>query len=165
MPAAWTISFRRPGTPRQSWKKQIEAVQADKSKAIEEKALLDQRNEMLRTEVNLIQRQADETEGSHYRADREGEGTVRAVLQAGATGGGAGHGFLLVGDFKATDFTDLLARMDFVNEVMDYDRQVIADLQETRQQLSEDKAALDQQRTELSSSQKKLQQQIDGPTH
>lgn len=63
--------------------------------------------------------------------------------------------------FKATDFTDLLARMDFVNEVMDYDRQVIADLQETRQQLSEDKAALDQQRTELSSSQKKLQQQID----
>ena len=38
---------------------------------------------------------------------------------------------------------------------------VIADLQETRQQLSEDKAALDQQRTELSSSQKKLQQQID----
>lgn len=51
--------------------------------------------------------------------------------------------------------------MDFVNEVMDYDRQVIADLQETRQQLSEDKAALDQQRAELSSSQKKLQQQID----
>ena len=42
--------------------KQIEAVQADKSKAIEEKALLDQRNEMLRTEVNLIQQQADETE-------------------------------------------------------------------------------------------------------
>ena len=80
--------------------KQIEAVQADKSKAIEEKALLDQRNEMLRTEVNLIQQQADETRGSHYRADREGKGAVRAVLQAGATGGGAGHGFLLVGDFQ-----------------------------------------------------------------
>ncbi|MFR6394388.1 MAG: murein hydrolase activator EnvC family protein [Oscillospiraceae bacterium] len=63
--------------------------------------------------------------------------------------------------FKASSFTDLLARMDFVNEVMDYDRQVISDLQTTRRQLTEDKAALEQQKSEMESSQTKLQQQVD----
>ena len=141
--------------------KQIEAVQADKSKAIEEKALLDQRNEMLRTEVNLIQQQADETEARitelTEKEKEQYELFCKQVRQEEERGTVSYWSVI----FKATDFTDLLARMDFVNEVMDYDRQVIADLQETRQQLSEDKAALDQQRTELSSSQKKLQQQID----
>ena len=141
--------------------KQIEAVQADKSKAIEEKALLDQRNEMLRTEVNLIQQQADETEARitelTEKEKEQYELFCKQVRQEEERGTVSYWSVI----FKATDFTDLLARMDFVNEVMDYDRQVIADLQETRQQLSEDKAALDQQRTELSSSQNKLQQQID----
>ena len=44
---------------------------------------------------------------------------------------------------------------------MDYDRQVISDLQTTRRQLTEDKAALEQQKSEMESSQTKLQQQVD----
>lgn len=141
--------------------KKIEAVQADKSKAIEEKALLDQRNEMLRTEVNLIQQQADETEARitelTEKEKEQYELFCKQVRQEEERGTVSYWSVI----FKATGFADLLARMDFVNEVMDYDRQVIADLQQTRQQLSEDKTALEQQKTELTSSQKKLQQQID----
>lgn len=141
--------------------KKIEAVQADKSKAIEEKALLDQRNEMLRTEVDLIQQQADETEARitelTEKEKEQYELFCKQVRQEEERGTVSYWSVI----FKATGFADLLARMDFVNEVMDYDRQVIADLQQTRQQLSEDKTALEQQKTELTSSQKKLQQQID----
>ena len=63
--------------------------------------------------------------------------------------------------FKANSFSDLLGSLDFINEVMDYDRQVISDLQTTRRQLTEDKAALEQQKSEMESSQTKLQQQVD----
>lgn len=141
--------------------KQIEAIQSDKSKALEEKALLDRQNDKLRSEISLLQQQSDETqtriteltqkEQEQYELfcrqvrDEEERGTVSywSVL------------------FKASSFTDLLARMDFVNEVMDYDRQVISDLQTTRRQLTEDKAALEQQKSEMESSQTKLQQQVD----
>ena len=116
---------------------------------------------MLRTEVNLIQQQADETEARitelTEKEKEQYELFCKQVRQEEERGTVSYWSVI----FKATGFADLLARMDFVNEVMDYDRQVIADLQQTRQQLSEDKTALEQQKTELTSSQKKLQQQID----
>ena len=141
--------------------KQIEAIQSDKSKALEEKALLDRQNDKLRSEISLLQQQSDETQARitelTQKEQEQYELFCRQVRQEEERGTVSYWSVL----FKASSFTDLLARMDFVNEVMDYDRQVISDLQTTRRQLTEDKAALEQQKSEMESSQTKLQQQVD----
>lgn len=141
--------------------KQIEAIQSDKSKALEEKALLDRQNDKLRSEISLLQQQSDETQTRitelTKKEQEQYELFCRQVREEEERGTVSYWSVL----FKASSFTDLLARMDFVNEVMDYDRQVISDLQTTRRQLTEDKAALEQQKSEMESSQTKLQQQVD----
>ena len=141
--------------------KQIEAIRSDKSKALEEKALLDRQNDKLRSEISLLRQQSDETQARitelTQKEQEQYELFCRQVREEEERGTVSYWSVL----FKASSFTDLLARMDFVNEVMDYDRQVISDLQTTRQQLTEDKAALEQQKAELESSQTKLQQQVD----
>lgn len=141
--------------------KQIEAIQSDKSKALEEKALLDRQNDKLRSEISLLQQQSDETQARitelTQKEQEQYELFCRQVREEEERGTVSYWSVL----FKASSFTDLLARMDFVNEVMDYDRQVISNLQTTRRQLTEDKAALEQQKSELESSQTKLQQQVD----
>ena len=141
--------------------KQIEAIRSDKSKALEEKALLDRQNDKLRSEISLLQQQSDETQTRitelTQKEQEQYELFCRQVREEEERGTVSYWSVL----FKASSFTDLLSRMDFVNEVMDYDRQVISDLQTTRQQLTEDKAALEQQKSELESSQTKLQQQVD----
>lgn len=141
--------------------KQIEAIQSDKSKALEEKALLDRQNDKLRSEISLLQQQSDETQARitelTQKEQEQYELFCRQVREEEERGTVSYWSVL----FKASSFADLLARMDFVNEVMDYDRQVISDLQTTRQQLTEDKAALEQQKSEMESSQTKLQQQVD----
>lgn len=141
--------------------KQIEAIQSDKSKALEEKALLDRQNDKLRSEISLLRQQSDETQTRitelTQKEQEQYELFCRQVREEEERGTVSYWSVL----FKASSFTDLLARMDFVNEVMDYDRQVISDLQTTRRQLTEDKAALEQQKSELESSQTKLQQQVD----
>lgn len=141
--------------------KQIEAIQSDKSKALEEKALLDRLNDKLRSEISLLQQQSDETQTRitelTQKEQEQYELFCRQVREEEERGTVSYWSVL----FKASSFTDLLARMDFVNEVMDYDRQVISDLQTTRRQLTEDKAALEQQKSEMESSQTKLQQQVD----
>ena len=141
--------------------KQIGAIQSDKSKALEEKALLDRQNDKLRSEISLLQQQSDETQTRitelTQKEQEQYELFCRQVREEEERGTVSYWSVL----FKASSFTDLLARMDFVNEVMDYDRQVISDLQTTRRQLTEDKAALEQQKSELESSQTKLQQQVD----
>lgn len=141
--------------------KQIESIQSDKSKALEEKALLDRQNDKLRSEISLLQQQSDETQARitelTQKEQEQYELFCRQVREEEERGTVSYWSVL----FKASSFTDLLARMDFVNEVMDYDRQVISDLQTTRRQLTEDKAALEQQKSEMESSQTKLQQQVD----
>lgn len=141
--------------------KQIEAIQSDKSKALEEKALLDRQNDKLRSEISLLQQQSDETQTRitelTQKEQEQYELFCRQVREEEERGTVSYWSVL----FKASSFTDLLARMDFVNEVMDYDRQVISDLQTTRRQLTEDKAALEQQKSDMESSQTKLQQQVD----
>ena len=141
--------------------KQIEAIQSDKSKALEEKALLDRQNDKLRSEISLLQQQSDETQARitelTQKEQEQYELFCRQVREEEERGTVSYWSVL----FKASSFTDLLARMDFVNEVMDYNRQMISDLQTTRRQLTEDKAALEQQKSEMESSQTKLQQQVD----
>jgi murein DD-endopeptidase MepM/ murein hydrolase activator NlpD len=49
--------------------------------------------------------------------------------------------------FKASSFTDLLSRLDFINEIMDSDQNVITQLQETQKQIKSRKASLESNRS------------------
>ena len=50
--------------------------------------------------------------------------------------------------FKADSFTDLLSRLDFINEIMDSDQKVIQDLQGVQAEIEEKKEALETQKAE-----------------
>ena len=58
--------------------------------------------------------------------------------------------------FKADSFTDLLSRLDFVNEIMDYDQRVIQDLQDLQQEITEKKESLEDSRSESEAAKAKL---------
>ena len=51
--------------------------------------------------------------------------------------------------FKANSFSDLLGSLDFINEVMDYDRRVIQDLQTLQAEVAEKKAGLEANKAAL----------------
>ena len=51
--------------------------------------------------------------------------------------------------FKATGFEDLLSRLDFINEIVEYDQQIMENLQEIRSELKDDRTDLEEQESEL----------------
>ena len=50
--------------------------------------------------------------------------------------------------FKADNFTDLLSRLDFINEIMDSDQKVIQNLQDLQVEIEEKKSSLETQKAE-----------------
>lgn len=70
--------------------------------------------------------------------------------------------------FRATSFSDLLGRLDIVNEIMEYDQRVIDDLKALQAEISDQKATLEGQKAEaeaaradLESKKKELDNQRD----
>ena len=51
--------------------------------------------------------------------------------------------------FKASGFDDLLSRIDFINEIMEYDQQIMEGLKGIRAELKENRAELETQESEL----------------
>ena len=141
-------------------KKELDKIKGQKASTQKQKNLLDQRNAALTDEIGLLEQQIDitarsiaanealeeqQTELFHKQVRREEEqGTLSywSVL------------------FKATSFSDLISRIDFINEIARYNKKVISDLQEIRQELADDKAALEQQSEELTASKQELEGQI-----
>lgn len=140
--------------------KKIEAIQADKDKALEQKALMDQRNDRLRKQVSLVQKQSDETTAriKELKAQEEEQYELfcKQIRQEEERGPASYWSVI----FKATSFADLLGRMDFINEVMEYDRNVMEQLRATREQLAIDQEALEEQKAELISTQQEMEEQI-----
>ena len=61
--------------------------------------------------------------------------------------------------FKANSFSDLLGSLDFINEVMDYDRRVIQDLQTLQAEIAEKKAGLEANKAALEAAKAELETQ------
>lgn len=51
--------------------------------------------------------------------------------------------------FKASGFEDLLSRIDFINEIMEYDQQIMEELKGIRAELKDNRADLETQESEL----------------
>ena len=136
----------------------------DKSRAVERKELLDQQIANTEAQISNVQAQidqytalitqtetelaaAEEQEAAQYdlfcdrvrSMEKQGEVSYWAVL------------------FRATSFTDLLGRLDAVNEVMKYDQRVIDDLKALQEEITEKKTTLETSRTESEAARTELE--------
>ena len=134
---------------------QLDALADDKSQAVARKQLLDQQISNTEAQISNVQAQIDQytalitqteaelAEAEQQEADqydlfcdrvrsmeKQGEVSYWAVL------------------FRAESFTDLLGRLDAVNEVMKYDQKVIDDLKALQEEIEEKKTTLETSRDE-----------------
>ena len=135
--------------------KQIDALKDDKDDAIEKKTLLDQQSAVIRQEITNVEAQISAYEELIAQTKRELEETeqreeeqyelfcrrVRAMEENGAVS----YWSVL---FNATDFADLLGRLDFVSEIIEYDQGVMDTLQQLRTAIDAKKADLEAQLSE-----------------
>lgn len=145
---------------KEALQKEIDAIQADKKKVLEQKSLMDQRNDKLRQEVSLVQKQSDETAARIAELEVQEKEQYELFCKQMRQEEERGKISYWAVIFKATSFADLLSRIDFINEVMEYDQQLMEKLRATREQLASDKEALEQQKAELVSAQQELEDQI-----
>lgn len=133
----------------------LNALAADKSNAMERKDLLDQQIANTSAQITNVEAQiskytqligekevelkdAEEQEAAQYELFCQ---RVRAMEKRGSVS----YWSVL---FKAESFTDLLSRVDFINEIMASDQRVIDDLQTLQQQIADTKADLEESKTQ-----------------
>lgn len=140
--------------------KQLKELQTKKDTALQQKMILDQRNDALQRQIDTVNRQIKNTtaaiEEYEEKEKAQYELFCRQVRQEEERGTVSYWSVL----FKANSFSDLLSRMDFVNEVMDYNQRLIADLRQLRQQLAESRAELQEQKQDMKVKQDELAAQI-----
>ena len=135
----------------------------DKAQILQKRKLLDEQSAVMASEIGVIQKQinnyaslitqseaelaeAQEQEEAQYELfckrvrvmEKEGKVNYWSVL------------------FHATSFTDLLSRLDAVNEVMSADQRIIDDLKTLQAEIEEKKTALETQKTESESAKASL---------
>lgn len=138
--------------------KQIKAIESDKTKAQEQKDLIDQQvkakiQEIASVEATIAQYDeliaAKEVEVADTQAREEAQyqlfcERVRSMEETGSVS----YWDIL---FSAADFSDLLDRATFVSEIMEYDNAVMDELAATRRELERQKTELETARAEQQS--------------
>lgn len=143
---------------------QIEEAEANKADALEQKNLLDQQADVLRSQISNAQQQIDALEAeladNQQKEESQYDLFCRQVRDEEERGTASFWSVI----FKATSFSDLLGRIDFINEVAEHDQSVINDLRQLRQQMQADRQALEEQRSQLESRQTELDSQLEAAT-
>ncbi len=114
---------------KENLKTQISSLQDEKTSAIEKKAALDQQNELARQEIELINEQIDlydkliERKAQELqeaiKTEEEHKAALRVRMRAMEESGDVSYYAIL---FRATDFSDLLSRLDFISGIMKHDK-------------------------------------------
>ena len=132
-----------------SLEEELKKVQQDKANTQYEKTLLDQRNAALQAEINLLQEQMGVTEqciAANLTLEEEQTKLFHEQIRMEEERGISSYWSVL---FKATSFADLVSRIDFINEVVEYERSIIDGLRVTRDQLAADREVLAQQNADM----------------
>ena len=144
-------------------KKQLASLSDDKQEAMQKKEVLDQQCAVLQDEIDNTNAQITKyadliTEKEQEIADTEEKEQARYDLFCQRVRAMEENGTVSYWEviFKADSFSDLLSRVDFINEIMDYDQQVIQELQDLRDQLAEEKTDLESARAEQVAAKKEL---------
>jgi murein DD-endopeptidase MepM/ murein hydrolase activator NlpD len=143
------------------YEKQIKEAQASKEDALAQKAIYDAEVDALNAQISLLQGQIDATTAqiaANEAKEKDQYALFCKQVREEEERGSISYWSVL---FNATSFADLLSRVDFVSEIMAYDRQVINDLRTTREQLATDKAALEEQKSQQSTAQAAVQTKAD----
>ncbi len=142
----------------------LDSLSTEISHNLERKELLDQQISVIENEITnkeeeihiyeglIVQTQA-ELEDAERREEAQYElfcKRVRAMEEQGKVD----YWSVL---FRATSFSDLLGRLDAVNEVMEYDQRVISDLQKIQAEVLEKKTELETQKAESEIAKAELQ--------
>lgn len=141
-------------------KNELDKIKNDKANTQQKKNLLDQRNSALTEEISLLERQIDVTTRSieaNEELEKQQTELFHKQIRMEEEQGTVSYWSVL---FKATSFSDLISRIDFINEIVRYNKQVIDNLRQTRQELAEDKAALEEQNEALSAAKQELEGEI-----
>lgn len=149
-------------------------LQSKQDSAIAQKTALDEQNELARQEIELINEQIDlyngliEEKAKELEKAKEDEAAqkeaLRVRMRAMEESGSLTYFSIL---FEASDFSDLLARMDFISTVMKYDKDLedkyIAAVQHVADVKAEYEATLKEQeaaKVELETKKAELEKQI-----
>lgn len=144
--------------------KQIAAAKAKKNDVMATKNLLDQRNQLLLEQIDDTQNQIDDAAAQIARYELLEEEQYTLFCQQVREEEERGSLSYLSVLFKATSMADLLNRMEFVNEVAEYNKRIISALQETRENIKAEKAEMEAKETQLSEQQDELQGKLDETT-
>ena len=144
--------------------KQIADAKAKKNDVMATKNLLDQRNQLLLEQIDDTQNQIDDAAVQIARYELLEEEQYTLFCQQVREEEERGSLSYLSVLFKATSMADLLNRMEFVNEVAEYNKRIISALQETRENIKAEKAEMEAKETQLSEQQDELQGKLDETT-
>ena len=121
---------------------EIDSLDYEKANTLEKKEYLDKKNLLAQEELDVIQEQIDITDGlmesvredlNEARQEEEYQKQLwMSRLRAMEESSDIGYMEVL---FDATSFSDLLTRLDMVNEVMDYDESLEAEYIAARQKV------------------------------
>ena len=144
--------------------KQIADAKKKKEDVMATKNLLDQRNQLLLEQIDdtqgQIQHAADEITRYEELEDLQYELFCEQV-RSEEERGSLSYLSVLV---KATSMADLLNRMEFVNEVAEYNKSLIAAIQETRANIAAEKAAMEEHERQLGEQQDELETKLNETT-
>ena len=144
--------------------KQIADAKKKKEDVMATKNLLDQRNQLLLEQIDdtqgQIQHAADEITRYEELEDLQYELFCEQVRSEEERGSLSYLSVL----FKATSMADLLNRMEFVNEVAEYNKSLISAMKETRENIKAEKAEMEAKEAELGQQQDELQTKLDETT-
>ena len=139
---------------------QIDVLESEQATVLEQKAALDRQNELARQEIEIISEEIDlytklvEVKGFELEeaieVQEEQSLKYRTRIRIMEESGSLSYFNIL---FGAKSFSDFLSRIDFVNEIMQYDSQLESDYIKTREHVEEVKAEFEQ--TKIDSEEKK----------
>ena len=145
--------------------KQISEAKAKKNDVMETKKLLDQRNQLLLEQIEDTQNQIDDAAAQIARYEMLEQEQYELFCRQVRSEEERGSLSYLSVLFKASSMSDLLNRMEFVNEVAEYNKMLIAAMKETRENIAEEKAAMEAKEAELGQQQSELQAKLTETTN
>ena len=145
--------------------KQISEAKAKKNDVMETKKLLDQRNQLLLEQIEDTQNQIDDAAAQIARYEMLEQEQYELFCRQVRSEEERGSLSYLSVLFKASSMSDLLNRMEFVNEVAEYNKMLIAAMKETRENIAGEKAAMEAKEAELGQQQSELQAKLTETTN
>ena len=143
--------------------KQIAEAKAKKEDVMVTKKLLDQRNQLLLEQIDDTQNQIDDAAAQIARYELLEQEQYELFCQQVRSEEERGSLSYLSVLFKATSMADLLNRMEFVNEVAEYNKTLIAAMK-TRENIKAEKTEMEAKEAQLGEQQDELQGKLDETT-